>query len=470
MSLRSWLRSLCPSGTRQPARRPHPRLGVQQLEDRSTPSVTFDSAFALGDDTGRTSTNDVAVDTTGWFKNTVDFDPADPADAGDTLTAVDADAFVAKYAPDNSLVWVRRMGAKAGAEVVLDAGGNAYVVGNFDGTADFGATTLTSAGGVDAFVTKLSSGGDFQWAKRWGGAYQDSGQGVGVDGSGNVCALSQRTESGVNTGVNNGYEVVKFSSTGGAVWSKWVSTRYNLPSAGFGVDVAGNTFAGGCFIGSVDFDPGNKTVSRSAGSSYCGGFVLKLTSAGAYSWVTTYDTGHAFVRDLELSGEDVIVSTYVNSGTVLRPASGPVVSVPAATSVVSKLNTSGQHVWSAPLAGLTINDLAVDAGGGVYATGSFSGIADFDPGAGTQNRTSAGNSDVFALKLTAAGGFGWVETFGGNSLDQGNAIAVGADGTASLAGLFYSASVDFDPDANSTFDLTNPGTAYRSFLVKLRQN
>ena len=43
-----------------------------------------------------------------------------------------------------------------------------------------------SGGGIDVFVSKLNSSGNFVWARGMGGINSDRGQGIAVDGSGNV--------------------------------------------------------------------------------------------------------------------------------------------------------------------------------------------------------------------------------------------------------------------------------------------
>src|SRR5687768_15250710 len=60
------------------------------------------------------------------------------------------------------------------------------------------------------------------------------------------------------------------------------------------------------------------------------------------------------------------------------------------------------------------NSMAIDPSGNVYTTGSFRGTVDFDPGSGTHNLTSIGNSaDIFILKLDASGNFVWARSMGG---------------------------------------------------------
>lgn len=59
--------------------------------------------------------------------------------------------------------------------------GNVFVAGSFTGIADFGSTTLTSSGSSEAFVTKLDASCNCIWAKRFGTANFESGNGVAVD-------------------------------------------------------------------------------------------------------------------------------------------------------------------------------------------------------------------------------------------------------------------------------------------------
>ena len=86
-------------------------------------------------------------------------------------------------------------------------------------------------------------------------------------------------------------------------------------------------------------------------------------------------------------------------------------------------------------------------------------------------RTTAGDSDIFVVKLNAAGNYSWAETFGGTGYDIGKGIAVDPTGGVSLAGQFE-ATIDFDPDATHADDtdiLTNPGIYKNAFRLWLRQ-
>jgi hypothetical protein len=466
-------------------RRKTRRLVLETLENRQVFAADFDSAFGVGNATGHSDAQDVAVDTagnsyiTGTFTGTTDFDPA-RTNAGNTdiLTARGGtDAFVAKYAPDNSLIWAKRMGGTAddfGSKIAVDGSGNVYVTGSFTGTGDFGSVNLTSTGLSDGFVSKLNSSGSTLWAKRWGAALTfDTGFGVGVDAKGNVYAAGQRNYQSY---VNYGVEVFKFSPSGSTVWTKYVSTR-SVNSGDMTVDAAGSVFVAAKFNGTVDFDPGSRIRNVSSGASEAA-FVLKLTTKGDFSWVSPITslstTSFVTAKSLALDGGgNVIVGGQYDDSVDFDPRNGTTILPTGGGGYITKLSNTGALVWAKSLENgkiAEVSGLAVDALGSIYATGTFNGTIDLDPGIGMQTRTSAGGFDILALKLSPDGTFVWGTTIGGTGYtDVGRGIAVDSVGTVYIAGA-YRGTVDFDPDPIDAHLLVNPGTFTNLYLLKLKQS
>ncbi len=157
--------------------------------------------FAIASTGSASRAADVATDSqnnvylTGMFAGTVDFDPGkgklNLPNAGQT------DAYVAKLTPAGALAWAKSMGGSTNDyayAMVVDARDNVYVTGSFGSTANFGGVSLASAGGSDVFVAKLSGGtGSVVWAYRMGGVGDDLGEGIAVDGLGNVYVTGVHT-------------------------------------------------------------------------------------------------------------------------------------------------------------------------------------------------------------------------------------------------------------------------------------
>ncbi len=99
------------------------------------------------------------------------------------------DLFVAKLTDagsTGSFVWAKRAGGPENdyAPALAVNGSSLCVAGAFKGSADFGSTTLTSAGDYDVFATKIvdaGSSGSFAWAQRAGGAGVDAAATVALD-------------------------------------------------------------------------------------------------------------------------------------------------------------------------------------------------------------------------------------------------------------------------------------------------
>ena len=92
------------------------------------------------------------------------------------------------FAQLNPWLWARNAGGSSSDycnSIAVDVNGNSYVTGSFQGSATFGSTTLTSSGGSDIFIAKLDSSGNWLWAKNAGGTGADIGNGIAVDADGN---------------------------------------------------------------------------------------------------------------------------------------------------------------------------------------------------------------------------------------------------------------------------------------------
>ena len=152
----------------------------------------------------------ISVDNTGNSYITGRF--RDPMTLGaNTLTSRGSiDIYVAKVGPNGKFIWATSAGGTSldsGIGISVDSNGNSYVMGDFSGTATFGATTLTSKGESDIFVAKVNSSGKFIWAQSAGGTADVLGRDIAVDSKGNSYvsgSFSGSTTFGTTTLSSNG--------------------------------------------------------------------------------------------------------------------------------------------------------------------------------------------------------------------------------------------------------------------------
>ena len=88
-------------------------------------------------------------------------------------TTTDTDVVVAKLSTDGISQWSRRFGDSCdqrGAAVAVAPTGNVVVAGDFCGTMDFGASTVTTKGGdIDAYVAIFDTLGEDLYSRSFGG-------------------------------------------------------------------------------------------------------------------------------------------------------------------------------------------------------------------------------------------------------------------------------------------------------------
>jgi len=99
-----------------------------------------------------------------------------------------SDMFIAKIDADGDWQWANNAGGSVwdeGRSITIDSAANTCVTGWFEGTASFGSYSLTSCGGLDIFVGKMEPDGNWQWVVKAGGGLYDEGHGINVDANGN---------------------------------------------------------------------------------------------------------------------------------------------------------------------------------------------------------------------------------------------------------------------------------------------
>jgi hypothetical protein len=173
-----------------------------------------DNDFRVGIDINTDNNGNIYI--TGYFQGDVSFDSTTLSSKGNYF-----DIFVAKLDNDGNWLWAKQAGGDNNdfsKEIMTDIVGNSSITGTFSGNATFGSTTLSSVGETDIFVAKLSSNGNWLWAKKAGGINDDSSWSIDVDENHN-CYITGNFYSTVSFGgieltnlSNRAIFVVKFNN------------------------------------------------------------------------------------------------------------------------------------------------------------------------------------------------------------------------------------------------------------------
>lgn len=397
-----------------------------------------------------------------------------------------------------SFQWAKQLGgslADKASALKVDASGNVYTVGLFNGSADFnpgiGTFSLTSNGATDIFISKLDATGNFLWAKSIGGVDFDEATSTTVDAAGNVYITgyfknivdfdpSVASHTLVSSGLKDIF-VLKLDPTGSFVFAKNMGGLYDDEATAIGIDNSGNIYTTGYFMSNADFDPSPSATFTLTGYAYSDMFISKLDATGNFVWakymgdVYGGSSGYADSKSIYIDGLGNVFTTGSFNRTVdFNPGTGSslltTTTYTASDAFISKLDATGNFVWAKQIGGgvdLKVGtSVIVDNTGNVYTTGLYRGTADFDPNpSSTFTISSNGIDDTFVLKLNSLGDYIWAKSIGGSSYDEANSIIVDAISNVYIGGSF-SGVVDFDPSTSGVQNLT--GASYnRTFILKL---
>ena len=449
--------------------------------------------------------NDIVTDSdgniyvTGYFYETVDFDPGE--DILEHTTAGYEDAYLSKFDPDGNLIWNRVWGAEyheGGEGITLDSSGNIYVAGYFNNTVDFdpgpGVTEHTSHGDWDSFISKFSPEGDYIWSRAWGSNMWDKALDVSCDDSQNVylCGFFRGTcdfnpEDGpseediweFNPGASY---ITSFGENGDHRWAKaWAGDgSADDVARALVTDSFGNSYISGTFDGTVDLDPGNGVESFTAPSIYPDAYTSCFDNDGEFVWGYGWGAeSEEIVRSMALDGNDFLYLAGNFLETVdFDPTSGVDnhTALEDRDAFLTKYTTVGDYVrtvtWGGGNAPGSDNEIPWDCDvapdSTVIVSGTFNNTVDFDPSPDSiEEYTSAGMNDVFISAFDMDGGHLWTHAFGSSIDDYGSCVSADLFGNFYLAGTFNE-TVDFNPYSN-VYELTSNG--YQDdFLVKYLPN
>ncbi|NVK04031.1 MAG: T9SS type A sorting domain-containing protein [Flavobacteriia bacterium] len=325
--------------------------------------------------------------------------------------------------------------------ISYDSIGNTIVTGTFKATADFqrstGSHTLTSSN-PSAFLCKYSPTGDLIWGYDiTEGAVNGYGKSVAVDDTGNIYVtgyyqgtadFDPSSGTDIFTSIGDDAFLAKYSSNGNLLWVK------SFEEEGFDVKLG------------VD---GTLYYTGKNGNY---GVVTRYNPSGLQLWSASLYRGNNTNLEIDSQGNVFVVGSFFGTSD-FDPGTGTndITSNGGTDAFVWKLDSSGNYVWAVAMGGTSSDHgvgIALDASGNIYVAGDFEGTADFDPGAGTVNRTSRAASDGFVTKLSPTGILHWVAQYRGFLDVEPKRISINAQGDVVIVGE-YSNICDFDPGTGS---------------------
>ena len=310
-----------------------------------------------------------------------------------------SDLYLVKYDRSGNVLWAVQSGLEANPQtmsVATDKSGSVYITGTFSqSNISFGTDTMQLRGYQTIFLVKYNSQGHVQWAKEYGGPYQDgpyysAGNAITVDAYGGVYVCggiqSQQLVIGPSTLTHiGGAYLGKFDAQGQGLWA----TSPGGPAVATNVtsDKLGNIYVTGLFFDTITF--GN--ISLFDIDSAADMFLAKYDTGGNVLWATSAATKlHAYNQEEDYinfsTAIDAHNNIYVNGsfqGRQVTFGSTTLTNVYADSGstnmFLAKYDSSGHALWAKSNTGPYYTygmGVAVDNFDDAYCVGSFSNSTD----------------------------------------------------------------------------------------------
>lgn len=423
------------------------------------------------------------------FQNTINVNTSGTTNL--TSSGIATEFALTKYNANGQLVWAKRIGGANTSEaphgIDCDAAKNIYVTGYFGSTTitgpvacsfnPNGGNTVMSEGNEDCFVAKYDENGNHIWSFGLGNAAQNTQErawDIAVDAAGNsyVGGGFQGTMNfnplgaAMNVSLTDGLVglfIAKYNTNGICQWVIPINAQCNsVFTEGyitFDLDASGNLFATGNFRGTnVNLNP-NGTATTLSSNGNCDMFVAKYnTSNGTLNWVkqigsTAQDLVSPGALRCDNNGNPYFTGRLSGTNTVDFDPSAAVTTVVNSALYIASFDTNGNLRYAKGMSSSTGDGghrISFDNNNNVYIAGWMNGTATFGTITRTANSTTA---DVFLAKynndLTTCN---WAFNFGGtgstdNSICAG--LVVDMQNNPIITGQLYGTNADVDPSTDA---------------------
>jgi uncharacterized repeat protein (TIGR01451 family) len=368
------------------------------------------------------------------------------------------DGWIVKLNQSGGIDWQRCFGGSSRDIVydIIQSGDGGYIVTGSTSSYDGDISSTHSAPGKvaeDAFIAKLSSAGQTEWVKCYGGNYIDEFKKIIVTADGGfLCAGSTQSGDGDVTGYHAAVYpaqakdvwVVKTDASGILQWNRAYGAGYTDQATDIVPTADGNYIIGAAGLG---YGAGD------LGTGYGGAdvWLIKITANGNIIWQKLYggsqdEHGPTIIPATD-GGFVMAFLTYSNDGMCSKNHSAG----PGITDIgMIKIADDGSVVWSNCYGGgaydwygnLGYSDdkrggLIGTVDGGYLLCGSTSSTDGQVTGlhgpkvlgsiGDNYTQVYEGNDDAWVVKINQAGNLQWQKVLGGTVYDYGQAVTVGAD-------------------------------------------
>jgi hypothetical protein len=369
--------------------------------------------------------------------------------------AGDFDAFLVKFDTDGNRLWATYYGGASvdyGFGVVCDVNNRIYLSGitqSASGIATAGSFQTSYSGDGDNYLAKFDSDGGLMWATYYGSAQAEYNGLCATDNMGYIYLAGITSSPGnmatngfqdtYGGGANDAY-LVKFDTMGLRQWATYYGGSGDDQGDGVTCDGFGNVYlAGHTNSTSGIATPGSHQPALGGGID---NFLVKFNGAGARQWATYYGgTG----RDININmscvttdkNGNVFLSGHTDSPDGIATAgSYQQVIGGAEDGFLVKFNGAGVRSWATYFGsyGTEYNGgIACDFSNNVFWTGLTQSAIDIVTPDAYQD-AFGGFSDAYLARFTNDGVLEYSTYYGGNTRDEGIAIAIDNIGNAYISG------------------------------------